>query len=190
MQAELTEYYRLLAVLESQRTKHGPEEPANYLNLKKLYLWVQEPMERMKWLAIIIDSVHSLKGGAVCSALHSYVLNGSPATRGFVGRILREACAPVLAMVRQWTIEGELNDPFKEFFVEEEEQEEQGRVVDENRRLWAHKYRLNHVMIPNGLLTYDLAKKILLTGKAVNFIRRCCNEQDWILDATLHNGLV
>jgi hypothetical protein len=43
--------------LDSQRTKYGAEEAANYLNLKKLYLWVQEPMERMKWLAIIIDAV-------------------------------------------------------------------------------------------------------------------------------------
>ena len=57
IQAELTEYYRLLAILESQRSKYGPDEAANYLNLKKLYLWVQEPMERMKWLAIIIDSI-------------------------------------------------------------------------------------------------------------------------------------
>ena len=40
IQAELTEYYRLLAILESQRTKYTQEDPANYLNLKKLYLWV------------------------------------------------------------------------------------------------------------------------------------------------------
>jgi gamma-tubulin complex component 3 len=45
-------------------------------------------------------------------------------------------------------------------------------------------------MIPNGLLTHDLAKKILLTGKAVNFIRRCCNEQEWMLsDQSLHSGI-
>jgi hypothetical protein len=42
-------------------------------------------------------------------------------------------------------------------------------------------------MVPTGLLSHDLAKKILLTGKAVNFIRRCCHEQDWILDSSLHN---
>lgn len=40
VQAELTEYYRLLAVLDSQRTKYGCEDAANYLNLKKLFLWV------------------------------------------------------------------------------------------------------------------------------------------------------
>ena len=39
-------------------------------------------------------------------------------------------------------------------------------------------------MIPS-FLSNEIAHKILLTGKAVNFIRRCCHGQDWILDATL-----
>ena len=108
IQAELTEYYRLLAILESQRTKYQADDPANYLNLKKLYLWVQEPLERMKWLAIIIDSVNNLKGGAVCSAINTYILNGSPSTRLFVGRILKEVCSPIFTMIKQWMIEGEI----------------------------------------------------------------------------------
>jgi len=60
-----------------------------------------------------------------------------------------------------------------------------GNVVN----LWTEKYRLNAVMIPNGLISYELARKILLTGKAVNFIRRCCNEQDWMLDPSIYQNL-
>jgi len=30
------------------------------LDLMKLYLWLQEPMERMKWLAIVCDAVQSI----------------------------------------------------------------------------------------------------------------------------------
>jgi len=59
--------------------------------------------------------------------------------------------------------------------------------MEDHRKLWTERYRLNHIMVPSGLLSHELAKKILQTGKAVNFIRRCCNEQDWILDASLHN---
>lgn len=40
IQAELTEYYRLLAVLDSQRISYTCDDSANYLNLRKLYLWV------------------------------------------------------------------------------------------------------------------------------------------------------
>jgi len=45
----------------------------------------------------------------------------------------------------------------------------------EDSRLWTDKYKLNHIMIP-AFLTNDLANKIMQTGKAVNFIRRCCQE--------------
>ena len=40
VQGELAEYYRLLAVLESQRNGYTEDDPANYLNLRKLYLWI------------------------------------------------------------------------------------------------------------------------------------------------------
>lgn len=40
--SELKEYYRLIALLDSQRTQFPSQEadPANFLNLRKLYLWV------------------------------------------------------------------------------------------------------------------------------------------------------
>jgi len=78
---------------------------------------VQEPLERMKWLAIIIDACQNLKGGAVLSAINCYVLNGSPSTKEFVERILRAASTPIMTMIRSWMAEGEINDPFEEFFV-------------------------------------------------------------------------
>ena len=112
MQAELTEYYRLLAVLESQRTTYTCDDAANYLNLRKLYLWVQEPLERMKWLAVITDLVKNLKGGAICSAINTYVLNGSPSTKQFISRILKEVSTPILSMIKTWMLAGEINDPF------------------------------------------------------------------------------
>ena len=40
----------------------------------------------MKWLAIIVDtgSIKDLKGGALCSTINSYVLNGSPGIKVFI----------------------------------------------------------------------------------------------------------
>ncbi len=104
----------------------------------------------------------------MCSAIQSYVLNGSPSTKLFISRILKEVSSPILSMIKQWMIEGEINDPFSEFFVEMDPM-----VSDD--KLWVEKYKINYVMIPS-FLSNELAKKILLTGKAVNFIRRCCDE--------------
>lgn len=131
----------------------------------------------MKWLAVITDSVQNLKGGAICSAINTYVLNGSPATKLFINRILKEVSTPILSMIKTWMLEGEINDPYGEFFVETDPMV----GVD---KLWTEKYRLNYIMIP-AFLSNGLANKILQTGKAVNFIRRCCMEQDWMLDMSL-----
>ena len=142
MQAELAEYYRLLAVLESQRTSYGPDDSANYLNLRKLYLWIQEPLERLKWLAVICDSVRGLKGGAICSAINSFALTGSPQTRHLVTRIIKEVTSPILAMIKEWMLDGEINDPYQEFFIE------QNPLVSDDK-LWTDKYKLNYIMIPS-----------------------------------------
>ena len=122
----------------------------------------------MKWLAVICDTVRSLKGGAICSAIHTFVLNGNPATKQFVERVLREVSAPILGMVKQWMLEGEITDPYNEFFIEVD-------VLVPDERLWTDKYKLNHIMIPT-FMSNALANKILATGKAVNFIRKCCDE--------------
>jgi gamma-tubulin complex component 3 len=131
----------------------------------------------MKWLAILVDAIRNLKGGAICSAINTFAMNGSPSNRIFLNRILREVSAPILTNIKKWMIEGDINDPFREFFVDIDPS-----VPDE--RLWTQKYSLNYIMIPS-FLTNELALKILKTGKAVNFIRRCCSEQDWVLDTSL-----
>jgi gamma-tubulin complex component 3 len=76
-------------------------------------------------------------------------------------------------MIKDWMLDGEINDPYQEFFIEQNQQ-----VSDD--RLWTEKYRLNYIMIPS-FFSNELAKQILQTGKAVNFIRKCCQLQGWTL---------
>ena len=144
IQSELNEYFRLLSILDSQRQRYNEQDTANFLNLRKLYLWVQEPLDRMKWLALIIDSVQNLKGGAICSAINTFTMNVSPNTQHFINRILKEVSAPILSMIKTWMIEGEINDPFREFFVDTDP-----NVPDD--KLWTQKYSLNPIMIPSFL---------------------------------------
>ena len=144
IQSELNEYFRLLSILDSQRQKYNEQDTANFLNLRKLYLWVQEPLDRMKWLALIIDSVQNLKGGANCSAINTFTMNGSPNTHVFINRILKEVSAPIISMIKTWMIEGEINDPFREFFVDTDP-----NIPDD--KLWTQKYSLNAIMIPSFL---------------------------------------
>ncbi len=107
-------------------------------------------MERMKWLAIIIDSIKGLKGGALCSTINSYALNGSPGIKEFITKLFLEASAPLLTMIKTWMIEGELNDPYLEFFITMDP-----TVPDS--RLWTDKYRLVESTIPS-FLSKDIVK--------------------------------
>ena len=56
-------------------------------------------MERMKWLAIIVDSIQGLKGGTIISSINSYLLHGAPGTKVILSRLLKEVSVPILTMI-------------------------------------------------------------------------------------------
>eukprot|EP00359_Climacostomum_virens_P002650 CAMPEP_0204902964 /NCGR_PEP_ID=MMETSP1397-20131031/3980_1 /ASSEMBLY_ACC=CAM_ASM_000891 /TAXON_ID=49980 /ORGANISM="Climacostomum Climacostomum virens, Strain Stock W-24" /LENGTH=724 /DNA_ID=CAMNT_0052071541 /DNA_START=123 /DNA_END=2297 /DNA_ORIENTATION=+ len=165
LQLELVEYYALLALIEEQQSNIQTG-----FSIKKLYLWCEEPLERLKWLAIISDSASGLKGGAVLSAVLSYAQHGNPRISTVIERVLKELSAPLLSMLKWWITEGELHDDFHEFFVAAD-----FGVPDE--RLWVERYYINETMVP---LHFDaaLTNKALLVGKSINFLRRCCEIEE------------
>jgi len=185
IQGELNEYFRLLAVLEQQL--QNVNQTDNKLNLIKLYLWMQEPMEKMKWLAAICDTTQSiclvkrldLKGGVLASTIQQHVYGCTSTLSKFIGGIFQEVCAPLLNMIRQWMIHGDAHDLYGDFFVTTDP------TVHEDR-MWFDKYSLNIEQIPT-FLTYDMAYKVFLTGKAINFIRKCCFEAEWTVPAELQD---
>ena len=54
IQKELTEYYRLVAVLEGQENQHE-SAPGTGLTLRRLMIWTYDPLLRMKALATLVD---------------------------------------------------------------------------------------------------------------------------------------
>ena len=84
-------------------------------------------------------------------------------------------------MLRQWIYDGELADPFGEFFVSEQDthaaldREGKGGATS----VWEDKYNLNERMIPS-IITDEFAKKVFLIGKTLNFIRYGCGDAAWV----------
>lgn len=76
--AELNDYFRLIAVLESQSHLPPPEgAPAaggdgdgSYLTLRRLDLWLAEPLQRMRLLAVLVDCTRGLRGARARGLLH------------------------------------------------------------------------------------------------------------------------
>ncbi|KAK3261776.1 hypothetical protein CYMTET_29336 [Cymbomonas tetramitiformis] len=176
IQRELADYYRLMAVLEAQAHqgrplpgKTVPGTGGQYLTLKRLVVWLAEPLQRMRLLAVLVDATHNRKGGGIAGALHQHTQHGDPFVHALTMRLTHQVCVPLFRMLSKWLFEGELQDTFGEFFV----------VADpsvEDKDLWYKKYCLSEQMLP-PFISQELAGQILRTGKSINFMRLCCSDQ-------------
>ncbi|KAH9605783.1 hypothetical protein KSS87_004661 [Heliosperma pusillum] len=180
LQDELSDYYKLLAVLEVQAMGPIPLVSdavisENYLSLRRLMIWFAEPVVKMKLMAVLVDSCKVLKGGAMAGAIHVHAQHGDPLVHEFMKCLLRRVCSPLFEMVRSWVLEGELEDIFSEFFVV-------GQPV-KAESLWREGYRLHAGMLPS-FISPSLAQSILRTGKSINFLRVCCEDRGWADAAT------
>ena len=165
LQEELSDYFRLIAVLEARLSSAGG------LTLRRLVVWLQDPMLKLRLMAALCDAARGLKGGALASVLHSHSRHGDPFVSGFCRRLLRKCLGPTMEQMVAWLAEGELLDPHGEFFV-------QGDAAVPEERLWADGYFLEARMLPS-FLPRQLAEKVLSVGKALNFLRKCCGDRDF-----------
>ena len=121
----------------------------------------------------MITAIHSL------SASH-----GDPFVSAFAERILVQVTQPFYDILRQWIFDGELYDPYHEFFVLEQDNSGNGDKESDPRRavatsVWADKYKLDDVMVPT-IMSGELAKKVFLIGKSLNFIHYGCGDSAWV----------
>lgn len=120
------------------------------------------------------------KGGQLISLIHGFsTSHGDPFVCAFAEKLLTHITQPFYGMLRLWIYDGELSDPYKEFFVVEPE----FRPSTDPRRIatsvWEDKYKLDDNMVPS-IITQDFAKKVFLIGKSLNFIRYGCGDSGWV----------
>jgi len=173
LQQELTDYYRLVAVLESQVNEgsNGAKSEFGQFSLRRMLLWILDPLERIKLMAIVTEATRGLKGGSLASAVGAHLQHGDPAVQTFVRRIMEQVCSPIFGMIRDWVTSGELRDPHGEFFVASDESKPP-------EALWRDKYTLRTSMLPS-FISPELGAKILMIGKSINFCRLLCQEPHW-----------
>ena len=91
-------------------------------------------------------------------------------------QILEEIFQPIKNMIKHWMLEGELIDPKNEFFIKINYE-----VEHNDDQHWQQQFYIDHDMVPS-FLDVTTAKKILITGKSVNFIRKSCHDENWGLN--------
>ncbi|KAM0751219.1 hypothetical protein T439DRAFT_325368 [Meredithblackwellia eburnea MCA 4105] len=208
LKKEMTEYYRLIAVLEGQVGKDEEAEDAGEdvrpieglesevqslkggLTLRRLLVWTQGMLLRMRMMGTLIGEVgNSNVGGALLTSLHSRTSVGDPFISTFSSTLLSTLSVPFFSTLASWIYEGELKDPFEEFFVElnpaladggmgfGEEKEEGEGTLD----LWQMKFRFRKEMLP-AFLDDGFGRKIFSTGKSLNFMKYSCHDAAWVTE--------
>ncbi|XP_064615668.1 gamma-tubulin complex component 3 homolog [Liolophura sinensis] len=176
LKQELTEYYRLIAVVKAQVDQDASIKGlpnCDKMTLRRLAVWTFDPLIRLKALAALVDICKGKKGGALCSAIYSYMQHGDPQMRILVKHMLTIVAQPVYVTLIRWSYDGELDDQYHEFFVASDPTVKQ-------ERLWFEKYSLRKSMIPTFMST-DQARRILLTGKSINFLKEVCHDRTAIV---------
>lgn len=120
----------------------------------------------MKLLAALVEACQNQRGGALASVIHSFVLQGNATLKKVVLKILVQVCRPLYEMLMLWTFEGELRDPYGEFFVGVNQSVDAGS-------LWKDKYYDRHIMVPN-FFTKEQGHQVVTTGRSICFLREVC----------------
>lgn len=182
---ELRSYLGLVATLEghirralSQLDENAPNGGLGKagVTLKRCVIWTREATLGLRLMSLIVDSSRGKKGGELISLIHKFSSShGDPFVHTFAERLLTHITRPFYSMLRAWIYDGELEDPYLEFFVQENQEHEDSGATS----VWEHKYRLNHAMIPS-IVTEEFANKVFLIGKSLNFIRYGCADSAWV----------
>ena len=171
IQSELNEYFKLISFLRKFNLNqiqimNNQNKRSQNLNLKNLVLWTKIPKETLKWIAACCESIHSLKGTSVLSQIYSFVHYGGCGK--YLNNILNEVSKPFINFMINWIKYGELQDAYKEFFVD---------IITgiKDDDIWNLQYQLIGKNVPN-FMKREPTIKIFEVGKCIHFIKNYCKE--------------
>ncbi|KAF2260469.1 hypothetical protein CC78DRAFT_523220 [Lojkania enalia] len=174
---------RALAQLDETQPRGGIGKAG--VTLKRCVIWTREATMGLRLMSLMVEESKGKKGGELISLIHSFSLShGDPYVGAFAERLLAHVTRPFYDMLRQWIYDGELADPFGEFFVSEQREDEISEANGKEGKggatsVWEDKYKLNERMIPT-IITEEFANKVFLIGKTLNFIRYGCGDAAWV----------
>lgn len=188
--SELRSYLSLIATLEGQIRRalsslddNSPRRGIGKagVTLKRCIVWTREATMGLRLMCLIAEESDDKKGGQLISLIHSFSSShGDPLVAAFAERLLGSFTGPFYNILRQWIYDGELVDPYSEFFVKVK-----APIIDDAAKkkgasnVWDDKYDIDQAMIPT-ITTQDFAHKVFLIGKSLNFIRNSCGDSLWV----------
>ncbi|KAE8135796.1 Spc98 family-domain-containing protein [Aspergillus pseudotamarii] len=186
---ELRSYLGLVATLEGEirRALAAPgasTSPASVaktgVTLKRCIVWTRDATMALRLMSVIVEEAQNKKGGQLISMIHGFsTSHGDPFVCALAEKLLAHVTRPFYDMLRLWIYDGELSDPYQEFFVVEPEISSSADPRRIATSVWEDKYKLDDDLVPS-IITQDFAKKVFLIGKSLNFIRYGCGDSGWV----------
>lgn len=186
---ELRSYLTLVATLEGQirRALSTIDENAPRsgigkagVTLKRCVVWTREATMGLRLMSVIAEESKTKKGGQLISLIHSFSSShGDPIVGAFAERLLMPVTRPFYDILRYWIYDGELSDPYLEFFVQEQVADATSKDKSRSNNVWEDKYVMAIDMVPS-IMSIEFAEKVFLIGKSLNFIRHSCGDAQWV----------
>ncbi|KAJ5104086.1 hypothetical protein N7532_004615 [Penicillium argentinense] len=150
------------------------------VTLKRCMIWTRDATMALRLMSLIVEESRDKKGGQLISLIHGFsTSHGDPFVGAFAEKLLAHVTRPFYDMLQLWIYDGELSDPYKEFFVDEPEFRPSTDSRGIATSVWEHKYKLVDRLIPS-IVTREFAEKVFLIGKSLNFIRTGCEDSAWV----------
>ncbi|KAJ5591150.1 hypothetical protein N7450_005122 [Penicillium hetheringtonii] len=150
------------------------------VTLKRCMVWTRDATMALRLMSLIVEESRDKKGGQLISLIHGFsTSHGDPFVSAFAEKLLAHVTRPFYDMLQLWIYDGELSDPYKEFFVDEPEFRPSTDPRGIATSVWEHKYKLVDELIPS-IVTREFAEKVFLIGKSLNFIRTGCEDSAWV----------
>lgn len=159
---ELRSYLGLVATLEGEirraltAIEKGDDDKRGVrtagVTLKRCVIWTRDATMGLRLMTLIVEESQQKRGGQIISLIHNLLSShGDPFVAGFAERLLALVARPFYDMLRHWVYDGELVDPYHEFFVVETDPSLKADI-DPKRvatSVWEDKYTLEVTMVPS-----------------------------------------
>ena len=165
MRELLGDWHTLIVQLEHQRN-------IGSLSLQAAWFYCQPAAPALRLMAGVASRAYFLKGASVLNLLHREGCEhaGDSAVLALVQRLSKAAFAPYCRALELWVYDGQVDDPYDEFLIlEQQEMKRQSLNDDYNSAYWTKRYSLREE-IPQ-FIGEQLAQKILTTGRYLNAVR-------------------
>ncbi|KIV82706.1 hypothetical protein PV11_04795 [Exophiala sideris] len=196
---ELRSYLSLVASLETEirqalATLEKAQDPkavrVTGVTLKRCMIWTRDATMGLRLMMLIVEDSKHKRGGQLLSLIHNLsTSNGDPFVASFAERLLASVARPFYEMLRHWIYDGELIDPYHEFFITESDPNAVPAIDHRHvaTSVWEEKYKLDAGMVPS-IISSEFSRKVYLIGKSLNFIRHNCGDSDWVIQYSKSNS--